>query len=45
MPGALEQVPPGQREEQGGLAVRLTVYGPEKGISAPPLSFSRLISL
>lgn len=45
MPGALEQAPPGQREEQGGLAIQLMPYGPEKGISAPPLSFSRLISL
>lgn len=35
----------GQREKQRGLVMQLTVYGPEKNISCPPLSFSRLISL
>lgn len=34
----------GQREEQGGLVMKLTMNSPEKNISSPPLSFSCLIS-
>lgn len=44
-PGLLSRHLQRHREERGGLATRLTVYGPEKGISCPPLSFSRLVSL